>query len=206
VTARFRLRRQRPPIAEWRPERGPGYDLRQYLNGEPTGLVATTAWRAPGDARPAAQEIPGIGVVLIVEQCWITVAERCAPRRTGVWLRLPLRSCVGAQLLDEPGLPGSALVRVTLTVRIGENGTAVPLWFAVEQRPELLRFVDRLRGGTGPPAPPSPPAAPPLPPLEVDQAPDTDDWVVFRPHRTSDEVLRLRPADEFLTRQAEEAR
>ncbi|HYS42162.1 MAG TPA: hypothetical protein VEO01_41610, partial [Pseudonocardiaceae bacterium] len=39
---------------EWRGESGPGYDLRQYVGGRPTGLVATTAWQAPRDESAVA--------------------------------------------------------------------------------------------------------------------------------------------------------
>lgn len=183
----LRMTRRRP-VVEWRHERGPGYDLRQYYKGKPTGVVAATAWHGLGDARPSVLEVPGQDVRLIIERTRITVVERSATGYSGARLRVPFRSCVDAQVLDEPGLPGASLVRLNLTVRMGPDAQlTVPMWFDGEHRPQLHQLARRIR--ERPPATVAPPAAPPLPVLDVQQAPDTGDWVVFRAHRSSSEVL-----------------
>ncbi len=192
---------------EWRWENGPGYQLRQYHRGKPTGLVAIAAWDNP---RAARQVIGGPDVWLVHEPGRITVEER----RSGpdaLRLRIPLRLLSAIDLVDEPGLPGTALVRATLTARLGSAGKfTVPLWFPERARAaldELVRslrpaehHVERAPGPAPDPAPdPAPPrTAPPEPrlaPLTVDRAPVDEDWVVFRPAFT-DEVVTPRPEGE----------
>jgi hypothetical protein len=180
---------RRRPVVEWRHEPGPGYDLRQYCDGGPTGLVAATSWHPPDEAGPAVREIPGHDIRLIVERTRVTLLERRAPGYSGVRFRVPIRSCVGAEILDEPGLPGAGLIRLNLTVRFGPDVTVtLPMWFPSRERTRLHDLAAHLRNCAQPPAPPR--SVPSLPVLDVGMAPDTDDWVVFRPHRTSSEVLR----------------
>jgi hypothetical protein len=177
---------------EWRYEPGPGYDLRQYWRGKPTGVVAATMWHGRTAARKDVLEIPGQDVLLIIERSRITVYERCMPGRGGVRIRLPLRSCVDAQVLNEPGLPGAMLIRLNLTVRIGTGVTlTVPMWFPVEQGTQLYRLVDHLRAYAASPNP----HELPLPLTDTEQAPDSPDWVVFRPHPSSGDVPRKQHAN-----------
>lgn len=182
---------------EWRPEPGPNYELRQYVRGRPTGVVAITAWDDRQHGSPRAM-VSGSDVWLIRERTRLIITERRAGDYGPVRLQIPLRSCVDASIVDEPGLPGTALLRFTLTVRIGQSGTfTVPLWFPAEHRQILDDLARRIR--TGPRPEPAPAAlepdrrpVDPLPLLDVAQAPDDEEWVVFRPSRSSDDVLAPR--------------
>lgn len=172
------------PKVEWRQENGPGYDLRQYHRGHPTGLVAVTGWDHYGAVRRAGATGPD---VRLYRNLSTLVAEE--HRRPGVRLRLPIQSCVDARLVGEPGLPGTALLRLTLTARFGQATTfTVSLWFPPRSRPFLQGIVDEIVGLKNQPDVVD---APVLPPLEVAQAPDDKDWVVFRPSDDG-EVLRRR--------------
>jgi hypothetical protein len=176
--------RRRSP--EWRHEDGPGYELRQYRHGRPTGVVATTAWDVPPGA--GRDVISGPDVWLIREPTRITVVERQDSGYGAVRLRIPLRSCQDVTIVDEPGLPGAALVRVTLTVRLGARATVVvPLWLAGGSRPALEDLARGIRGRE--PTQPPPASVPTLTRLQVDQAPDDDDWIVFRPSRSHEDVV-----------------
>jgi len=175
-------------VPEWRPEDGPGYQLRQYDHGQPTGRVATVMWDGQDDE--AREVITGPDVWLVRERHRITVIERQDSDHAAMRLRIPLRSCQDAILLDEPGLPGDALVRLTLTVRVGPAATlTMPLWFSGRDRAALERLAGQIRTRDGEPArvvePPSQPSAT-LVPLVTEQAPDNDDWLVFRPSRSAD--------------------
>jgi hypothetical protein len=176
----MRLRR-----TEWREESGPGHELRQYHRGRPTGVVAITAW----DDQPNAADritVSGPDVWLVRERTRLVITERRTGEHSPIRLLIPLRSCVDAAITDEPGLPGATLLRLTLTVRIGQSTTfAVPLWFPTEHRAFLHDLAGRIRGT----APPVRRTVNPLPSLEVDRAPEDDDWVVFRPSPSSDGVL-----------------
>jgi len=174
------LRRRKP---EWRHEPGPGYDLRQYENGRPTGFVAVVSHVSAA----TAPWIAGPDVRLVRERSRLVVEEhRSRSGAPAALLRIPLRACVGAELSTELGLPGSALIRLTLTFRVGRRGTAtVPLWFPAQGRPFLQTIVNEIDGRATPatpsePGPPSPPRPPILPRLLVRGAPDDDNWLVFR--------------------------
>ncbi|NUT95936.1 MAG: hypothetical protein HOY78_28320 [Saccharothrix sp.] len=195
----FRIRQ-----AEWRWEAGPGYQLRQYQGGKPTGLVAVAAWNAPSAVRHV---IDGPDVWLIHEPGGITVEER----RSGpnaMRLHIPLRSLMAIDLAEEPGLPGMALVRMTLTAQLGSMGSfTVPLWFPERARPAVDNLIRSLQPTEHhvPPAPvPTPdrvsprpePPEPGLAPLAVERAPDDDDWVVFR-SASADEVVTSRQGGRF---------
>jgi len=164
---------------EWRHEDGPGYQLRQYQRGRPTGIVATTAWAQPPGA--GREVLSGPDVWLVREPTRIMIVERQNTGHGAVLLRIPLRSCQAITMVDEPGLPGAALVRLTLTVRLGARATVtVLLWLAGGSRPVLEDLARRIRVE---------PTAQVLPRLEVAQAPDDDDWIVFRPSRSSEDVV-----------------
>ncbi|MFF4594741.1 hypothetical protein [Amycolatopsis sp. NPDC001319] len=69
----------------------------------------------------------------------------------------------------------------------------LPLWFPAQGRVFLQRLVDevtaRAVSGGGPPPPPpqsAAPSGPVLRPLRVRRAPDTREWVVFRPGNDTD--------------------
>jgi hypothetical protein len=164
---------------EWRHEDGPGYELRQYRRGRPTGIVATTAWAEPPGA--GREVLSGPDVWLVREPTRITIVERQDTGHGAVRLRIPLRSCQDITIVDEPGLPGAALVRLTVTVRLGARATVtVRLWLAGGCRPVLEDLARRIRVDE---------PASVLPRLEVAQAPDDDDWIVFRPSRSSEDVV-----------------
>ena len=153
---------------EWRQEHGPGYDLRQYQRGRPTGLVAVLGWHhnEPTGLRQAS----GPDVRLWRDHAWILVEEHDRGR-PGAGLRLPVRSIVDARIDEEPGLPGVALLRLTLTARFGHGGVfTVPLWFSAECRLFLRGLVEEvLQQQRLPPRP------------EVTRrAPSGPDWIVFR--------------------------
>jgi hypothetical protein len=171
--------------AEWRYEPGPGYTLRQYWRGRPTGMIAVTTW----DEQPAASPhtmVSGPDVCLIHESTQLIVAEHPTDGRGVVRLQIPMQSCVDALIVDEPGLPGDAMVRLTLTVRVGRNAiVTLPLWFPAEHRPFLDDLTRRIRHDE----PACSPPARSLPLLEVALAPGDDDWVVFRPAASSNDVL-----------------
>jgi hypothetical protein len=184
-------RRAKP---QWRLESGPGYDLRQYQGGRPTGLVAVTAWDHNELGRPPGAVGPDVW--LIRHGSRLVVEEH---RLGAVRLQIPLRSCVKACLTDEPGLPGAALIRLTLVVRVGRAATfTLPLWFLPQAHVFLRDLVAEILAQTKPkPPPPRPREAPALPLLEVGRAPDHPDWVVFRP--ADDGVLverQERPVEE----------
>jgi hypothetical protein len=177
VTVRARWRGK----IEWRPDPGPGYDLRQYRGGRPTGRVAVVGW----DDRDAARSRTAVGPdVWLGRERSLLVIEEFRHRGAGpaARLRLPIRSCVDARLAAEPGLPGNALVRLTLTLSIGAATIILPLWFQSRSQPFLQTIVDDVvarPGGVGSPTADTP--MPTVPPLDVVQAPDNDDWIVFRP-------------------------
>lgn len=154
------LRRRRP---EWRYEQGPGYHLRQYEGGRPTGLVAVVNHVDATDAR----WIDGVGVRLVLERSRLVVEE---PQSRGALVRIPLRSCVGAELSTEVGMPGSTLLRLTLTFRLGRAATVtMPLWFPVRGRPFLHRLVTEINHSPA-------------------RRPQRPDWLVFRPVDEDDVV------------------
>jgi len=164
---------------EWRPEAGPGYELRQYQRGRPTGIVATTAWAQPPDS--GREVLSGPDVWLVREPTRMMIIERQHTGHGAVLLRIPLRSCQDITMADEPGLPGAALVRLTMTVRLGTRATAtVSLWLDGGSRPILEDLARRIRAD-------APTTV--LPRLAVAQAPDNDDWIVFRPSRASEDVV-----------------
>jgi hypothetical protein len=181
---------------EWRHENGPGYQLRQYDHGRPTGRVATVTWEGQDDDR-TREVISGPDVWLVREHHWITVIGHQSSDHAAMRLRFPLRSCQDATLHDEPGLPGDALVRLTLTVQIGSSTVTMPLWFPCQDRRALERLARLIRTRASEQAPvterapvtdPSPQPSATLVPLVVEQAPDNDDWIVFRPSSSSDDA------------------
>jgi hypothetical protein len=180
-------RRARP---EWRHEDGPGYDLRQYVGGQPTGRVAITAWEDDGTG--TREVIEGTQVWLVLERTRLTVIERHERGHGAIRLQIPLRACVEAMLSDGLGLPGSAVIRLTLLARLGSVTITLPLWFDCRDRPALERLVHVITGDQPSASAPPSVTARPLPtlsPLVVDQAPDTDDWIVFRPSPSSEDVV-----------------
>jgi hypothetical protein len=175
-------RRRKP---EWRYEQGRGYHLRQYEGGRPTGFVAVVSHVSALDA----PWLDGVGLRLVWERSRLVVEE---PRARGsgpsALLRIPLRSCVGAQLSTEVGLPGSTLLRLSIAFRLGREATVrIPLWFPVQGREFLQALVTEINGpGTPAPAPsasldqePDRPAAT-VAQLPVRRAPDDPEWLVFR--------------------------
>lgn len=178
---------------QWRQESGPGYDLRQYQGGRPTGLVAVTAWdhRERGGRHGAE----GPDVRLIRQGGRLIVEEHRLSHLGALRLHVPLRSCVSAHLTDEPGLPGAALIRLTLVVRVGRAATfTLPLWFAPQAHVFLRDLVAEIMAKPKPkpkPPPPQSQEASALPLLEAGRAPDHPDWVVFR--SADDGVLAERP-------------
>jgi hypothetical protein len=183
-------------------------ERRQFRHGRTTGMAAATRWDEQQAMSPQTM-VSGPDVCLIREPAQLIIAERPTDGRGVVRLQIPLRSCVEAQIVDEPGLPGDAMVRLTLAVRIGKDAVVtVPMWFPAEYRPFLNDLTRRIRSGepanppAGPACPPlAEPACPPpgepacqppagsLPLLEVALAPGDDDWVVFRPAASSNDVL-----------------
>lgn len=157
------LRRRK---AEWRYEQGPGYHLRQYEGGRPTGLVAVVNHIDATDAR----WIDGLGVRLVLERSRLVIEEL---RNRGALVRVPLRSCVGAELSTEAGLPGSTLLKLTLTFRLGRDATVrLPLWFPAQGRASLLhQFVAEVNRSPA--------------------RPENSDWLVFRPVDTDDVVIAV---------------
>jgi len=174
-------------------------ERRQFPRGRPTGMVAVTEWQRTTSPQTM---VSGPAVCLIREPTQLIIAEHPTDGRDAVRLQIPLPSCVNALIVDEPGLPGDAMVRLTLTVRIGKDAiVTVPLWFPAEHRPFLDDLTRRIRSGEPTcPSPPEPVCRPPaepvrqppagsLPLLEVALAPGGDDWVVFRPAASSNDVL-----------------
>jgi len=157
----------------------------QYRRDRPTGTAAVTE-RDEQRATSPQTMVSGPDVCLIHEPTQLIIAERSADDWGAVRLQIPLRSCVDAMIVDEPGLPGDTMVRLTLAVRIGKDAiVTVPMWFPTEHRPFLNDLTRRIRSGE----PACPPPAGSLPLLEVALAPSDDDWVVFRPAASSNDVL-----------------
>jgi hypothetical protein len=176
---------------EWRPESGPEYDLRQYVGGHPTGLVAAMSWlpEGHGDHR---QLVSGPNGLLIRERNRLVLLEHRGQGEAAVPMQIPLRSCLDVTLVDEPGLPGHGFVRFVLTGLFGAGATfTVTMRFPHEQRGVLagiareVNTADRQAQAANPA-----PVVRPLPLLDVRQAPDDDDWVTFRPGPCSADVLR----------------
>ncbi|SFI90603.1 hypothetical protein [Amycolatopsis sacchari] len=177
-----RLFRSRARL-EWRYEPGPGHELRQYLGGAPTGRVAITAWDCPDRTH-----LVGPDVFLIRDHTTLTVTEQ--PRHglgSAVRLQVALASCRDAQLVDEPGLPGTAPIRFTLTVRLGRAAVDVPLWFSAGSRPFLQRLAAEIQAGAV--VARKKRAAEVLTPLVVDTAPGSAEWIVFRASGDEDAVV-----------------
>ncbi|MDS0133233.1 MULTISPECIES: hypothetical protein [unclassified Amycolatopsis] len=187
---------RRRPRPEWRPEPGPGYDLRQYDRGRPTGLVAVMGWDH-GTGKPPG--LHGPDVRLFRDRATLVIEEHQRPGNAvrGVELRVPVSSCVTATLDDEPGLPGTALVRLVLVVRLGRQATfRVPLWFPSRSRRFLQQLVDEVSGRAPGRTTRQPAPRPALVPLEVTRAPDDDDWITFRSADEGEAVLPRRPGRE----------
>ena len=180
--------RPRRVRTEWRAETGSEYDLRQYVGGRPTGIVAAISWRPdPDGAR--RQTASGPDGWLIREPNRLVLVERHGRGETAVRMRIPLRSCAAIKLDDEPGLPGRSLVRCAITARFGTGTTfTVTLWFPYEDRHVLIGIAREVNGRGAPPSPVARQDSLPL--LGVRQAPDDQDWIAFRPGPCSDEVLR----------------
>lgn len=186
------LSRKRPR-PEWRPEAGPGYDLRQYDRGQPTGLVAVTGWDHGAARLPGLQ---GPDVRMFRERSTLIIEEhpRLGNGVRGVGLRVPVASCVSATLIDEPGLPGTALLRLVLVVRLGRRATfPVPVWFPPRSRQFLQQLVDEIGRNTPRTPQPEPPPHLGLAPLPVTRAPDDDDWISFRSADDGEAVLPRHP-------------
>ncbi|MBN6039290.1 hypothetical protein [Amycolatopsis sp. 195334CR] len=184
-----RRRRQR---AEWRAEPGPGYQLREYHRGVPTGQVAVIAWPERPDAVALGPE-----VWLICRATRLEIGEHRPGGQDGARLRLPYRCCTDLRLTNGPGLPGTEPVRLSLSASLGgTTAFTLALWFPAVHRP-LLEDLARRLSARRPPAHPAPSAEAPrkLVPLEVSAAPDTPDWLVFRPG-PDDGVLSPRPHTE----------
>ncbi|MGQ0841409.1 hypothetical protein [Actinokineospora sp.] len=186
----------------WREVTDPPFLSRWYDNGAPTGLVTVAAWDERFDDPRTTMVLDGHAVRLIWRAGRITVIERSATGRRGAKFDVPLGACVGARLDDEPGVPGSAAIALALAVRLGPRSSAeleIRLRFAAAARPHLDPLVheihrrvglgaepkhdkksDRHRGDT---------ARGPLPRLPVESAPNTDEWVVFRPMRSSTDAV-----------------
>ncbi len=187
---------RRRPRPEWRPESGPGYDLRQYDRGRPTGLVAVLGWdhgtgRAPG--------LHGPDVRLFRDRSTLVIEEHRRPGNgvRGVEIRVPVSSCLNATLSDEPGLPGTALVRLVLVVRLGRQATfPVPLWFPPRSRRYLQQLVEEVNGPESGGTARRPPPETVLAPLKVTRAPDDDNWITFRSADDGEAVLPWRSGRE----------
>ncbi|WP_409492491.1 hypothetical protein [Amycolatopsis sp. cmx-11-12] len=159
----------------WRPEQGPGYDLRQYQGSRPTGLVAVTAWDHPIPGRPS--DATGPDIRLVRQGSRLLVEELGASPSTSLRLQIPLGSCVAARLAGEPGLPGEALIRLTLVVRLGRAPAfSLPLWFASRSQAFLRGLVDEITAQAGRP----PRGVRASRRSEPARAPSHQDWVVFR--------------------------
>lgn len=156
----------------WRPEQSPGHDLRMYEGAEPTPVVARAAWDLSDE--PGARVARGPDVWLVRAANRIQLLES-RPARQAVRMQLPLASCVDAALEEGPGLPGIGLLRLSLSVRMGDVVSCqLRLWFHATAHALLRELVDEI---TAVP-PPTEPAT--LPPLTVRLAPDHEDWLVFR--------------------------
>lgn len=180
------LRRRARP--EWRIEGGPDYDLRQYVGGRPTGIVAAISWQPETDGAQR-QTAAGPDGWLIREPHRLVLIERRGHGEMPVRMQIPLRSCTEIKLDDEPGLPGRSLVRCVITARFGTGTTfTVTLWFPHEHRYVLAGIARDANARSAPPPPVA--GADSLPLLDVRRAPDDQDWVVFRPGPCSEDVLR----------------
>jgi hypothetical protein len=184
-----RRRRRRGRRLGWRHEPGPGYDLREYgRDGEPTGWIASVWYRRKPHE---VFQVPGNHVHVTMEPGRITMVTWAGRTEPWVWLQIPFAACVDIQVHDEPGLVGSEPVRLELTVQFGPDRTVMlPMWFPAEQRAWLREHARHILRRHEP-APP-PPSVATLPLLDVEQAPDTDDWVVFGADRSRTEMLRPR--------------
>ena len=157
---------------QWRPDPGPRHDLRLYVGGRPTPVVAATAWDLGDQAGPRVA--CGPGVQLFREARRIVLAEQ-RPGHRAVRMQIPLESCVDASVTEGPGLPGMGLLCLNLSVRMGEAvACQLELWFHASASALLRELVDEIT------AAPAPVESPTLPPLAVRSAPDHPDWVVFR--------------------------
>lgn len=186
LTGRRMFRRWTGP--EWRHEPAPAYDLRQYVGGRPTGMVAAMSWRPATD--DAWQTAHGPDGWLLREPRRLVLAERRDRGEAVVRMQIPLRACVDAAVVDEPGLPGRALVRFTVTARFGAGAPfSLTMWFSPEYR-HLLTGIVRDVNGRGEPPRTRASGVRALPPLEVRQVPDDGDWVAFQPGPCSADVLR----------------
>jgi hypothetical protein len=187
-------RRARP---EWRPEAGPGYDLRQYDRDRPTGLVAVTGWDHGTTRQPG---LHGPDVRLFWDRSTLIIEEHERPESgvRGVGLRVPVTSCVSATLVNEPGLPGTALLRLDLVVRLGRQTTfPVSSWFPPRSRRFLQQLVNEISRRV--PESFAAQAATPetvLAPLAVTRAPNDDDWIIFRSADAGEAVVPRRPEKE----------
>ncbi|MGW0516128.1 hypothetical protein [Crossiella sp. NPDC003009] len=137
-------------------------------------------------------------MVLVRDRALLVISERLRPGVPPAVLRIPVESCRAASLAIEPGLPGTELLQLTLTVRLGRIALVdLPLWFPAQCRSFLQGLVDEVTAQAGSRdrgAPPEPPrtaavVVPVVEPLPVRRAPDTHDWISFRA-ADDGEVLR----------------
>jgi hypothetical protein len=151
-------------------------------------LVAVTGWDHGTARRPG---LHGPDVRLFRDRATLVIEEHPRPGygARGVEIRVPLSSCVSASVADEPGLPGTALVRLVLVIRLGRQATfPVPLWFPPRSRRFLQQLADDVTRVTPAPTPrPAPKAV--LAPLAVTRAPDDDDWIAFKAADEGEAVL-----------------
>ncbi|WP_125682107.1 hypothetical protein [Amycolatopsis sp. WAC 04182] len=139
-------------------------------------------------------------VTLVRHRALLVITERTRPDDPPTMLRIPLARCAAARIAVEPGLPGTELLQLTLTVRWGRIASVdLPLWFPAQCRTELQHLVDEVtaRAGShdrgrpdGSPRTNEPPGAV-LEPLAVRRAPDNHDWIAFQ-DGDNGEVLRVR--------------
>ncbi|MEV6908542.1 hypothetical protein [Amycolatopsis sp. NPDC051071] len=145
--------------------------------------------------------------MLVRDRALLVITEQSQPGDLPTMLRIPVARCVAARITTEPGVPGTALLRLTLTVRLGPIALVdLPLWFPAQCRVALQRLVDEV---TPPPGvhdrtkPSDPPranaaAVPVLEPLTVRRTPDNHDWIAFRAG-DDEEVLRIRRDEETVS-------
>jgi hypothetical protein len=158
---------------QWRSDPGPRHDLRLFVGGQPTSVVATMAWDH-GD-RPRPRVAYGPDIQLFREDRRIVLAE-LRPGHGVVRMQLPIKSCVDASVTEAPGLPGMALLCLTLSVRMGGSVVGrLELWFHQSAQDLLRELVEEIAAIPRPPV-----ESAVLLPLAVRLAPDHKDWVVFR--------------------------
>lgn len=187
----------------WRRVTEPGFPFRWFLDGRPTGHVATVSWDERFDQANAV--VDGPSARLTWSSGRLTITEHVATGRIGTRLQIPLRACVHASITDEPGVPGTAAVRLTLVIKMGGDCDAeVRLRFDGVDRPMLDALVRSIERRSEP-APHHTPGhrrptprkqGPTLPRLRVRRVPDDHEWVVFRPMSTTDDVLEPEPRRE----------